>query len=569
MGMGIRGEAVRQLQALLDSGPIGALDDGELLRRFLGRDPSAESAFAALVARHGRMVHRVCLDVLGDPHDAQDAAQATFLVLARRASTIARPEALAAWLHGTARRIAGRTLRDAIRRRKHERKGLEAAARSPGPARDWSDLHEEIDRLPARYREPIVLCDLAGLSHDQAASQLGAPLRTLQTRLYRGREQLKGRLIRRGVAPSAALAGLAWAAEARAEVPLAWAVGASAGGSFHPGAAATLARAYLKEMLMVKLKGIAAVGVLVGAAAGEAWSFGSARGTGPRQGPAAELRAPLGGPRALDAFERTYALADGEDLKCITGAAMRARADHFRDKAGEIGVGQGSIDDRAPLSVGFDWDAGRWGWIGTSSPGSVELRSVTSTILGLREQQIEGDPKLLETTLLFDFVARKGAPVERLVAAWEAALRRDFKVPARFSFAVEKRDVIVVRGRFPGPPEVRPQPSGEPDRPKQELPPIEVFTREVGRKGMANYSDNSGIFVGFLRSLERQTGRLFANEVTEIPDGAFRWHVTGDARQPLGAEDRALMLKNLTAQTGLTFWEEPQEVKILKVERVE
>ncbi len=564
MGTGIRGGVVRQLQGLFDSGTLGALDDGELLGRFLRRDASAEAAFAALVARHGGMVHRVCLDVLGDAHDAQDAAQATFLVLARKGATIARPEALPAWLHGTARRVAGRALRDAIRRKRHERRKAEVSADGPEPARDWSELHEELGRLPARYREPIVLCDLAGLSHDQAARQLGAPLRTLQTRLHRGRERLKGRLIRRGLAPSAAFVGLAWTCEARAaSVPI-WA-SAPAGGSIPPGAAATLARAYLKEMIMIKLKGIAAVGLLAGVAAGGAWSVGATGGAGPRQAQEPAGHAPLVAPVALDAFERTYALADGEDLKCIQGPAIRARVDHFRDKPGEIGIGQGSTD--GPLSVGFEWDAGHWGWITTTSPGGVDLRSATANILGLREQEIEGDPKFLETTLLFDYVVRKNAPIEKRAGAWEATLRRDFRVPARLSLAVEKRDVIVVRGRFPGISEIQ-VPAGAPKR-ELDLPTIEVFTRKVGRPGMANYSYSSGIFLGFLRSLERQTGRLFANEVAGIPDGPIRWHTIDDAKQPLGAEDRALMLGNLTAQTGLTFWEEPRDVTILKVERVE
>ena len=283
MGMRIRGGgAARQLQALLESGAVGSMDDGELLGRFLRRDESAEPAFAALVDRHGRMVLRVCRDVLGDPHEAQDAAQATFFILARKAAAIRKPEALPSWLHGTARRVASRALRDAIRRRRHERKSAEAKptpelSRDDSP-RGWPELHEELARLPDRYREPIVLCDLAGLTHEQAAGKLGCPPRTLETRLYRGRERLKDRLVRRGVAPSSALVGVAWASESQAAMPASW-VASTAGAAVWlagkagwaaagdlPANAVRWARGHLKETAMLKLKWILGSGLLLGLA---------------------------------------------------------------------------------------------------------------------------------------------------------------------------------------------------------------------------------------------------------------------------------------------------------------
>ena len=283
MGMGIRGGgAARQLQALLEAGAVGSMDDGELLGRFLGRDESAEPAFAALVDRHGRMVLRVCRDVLGDPHEAQDAAQATFFILARKAAAIREPDALPSWLHGTARRVATRALRDAIRRRRHERKSAEAKPVSEPPVegspRGWPELHEELARLPDRYREPIVLCDLAGLTHEQAAGKLGCPARTLETRLYRGRERLKVRLIRRGVAPSSAVMGVAWTSEIQAAMPPSW-VASTAGAAVRlagkagwaaagdlPANAVRWARGHLKETAMFKLKWVLGSGLLLGLA---------------------------------------------------------------------------------------------------------------------------------------------------------------------------------------------------------------------------------------------------------------------------------------------------------------
>ncbi len=203
----------RQIQTLWDAGTVAALDDTELLGRFVHHDAIADAAFTALVHRHAPMVLRICRDLTGDAQDAQDAAQATFLILAQRARMIRRREALANWLFGTARRVAARARRESARRRRLERMYAEtiAAGRHSDltchePPPDWSELYEELARLPDRYRIPIVLCDLEGNTHEQAAHTLGCPERTLETRLYRGRERLRHRLIRRGLAPVAALA---------------------------------------------------------------------------------------------------------------------------------------------------------------------------------------------------------------------------------------------------------------------------------------------------------------------------------------------------------------------------
>ncbi len=225
------GRVVRLIQTLWDTGTVTALDDTELLACFLRHDAIAEAAFAALVHRYAPMVFRVCRDVTGDPHDAEDAAQATFLILAQKARFIRRREALANWLFGTARRVAIQARRDSGRRRRHEKKYAETIAGerysdATGHERETETvaLYEELDRLPQRYRTPIVMCDLEALTHEQAAVAIGCPARTLETRLYRGRERLRRRLIRRGVAPAVGLTSGALAAEAgTSTVPTAWA----------------------------------------------------------------------------------------------------------------------------------------------------------------------------------------------------------------------------------------------------------------------------------------------------------------------------------------------------------
>ncbi len=163
------------MRTLFAVGSLCGLTDGQLLERFLrGRgDAEAEAAFTALVERHGPMVLAVCRAVLGDRHDAEDACQAAFLVLARRAGTIRRGDSVASWLYGVARRLALRARRDAARRRALERRRLERTgstepAAAP-PSEPWPELYEELDRLPEPFRAAVVLCDLEGHSYEQAA----------------------------------------------------------------------------------------------------------------------------------------------------------------------------------------------------------------------------------------------------------------------------------------------------------------------------------------------------------------------------------------------------------------
>jgi RNA polymerase sigma factor (sigma-70 family) len=223
MGIGRDGAALRQIHALFDVGAFGALSDGQLLDRFAGgRGEVRELAFTVLVKRHGPMVLRVCRAVLRNEHDAQDAFQATFVVLARRARSLWVGDSIGPWLHEVARRAASSARSASARRRRLEREA--AGLASPRPATVGGDdlertLHHEIGRLPERYRIPVVLCLLEGLSHEQAARHLGWPVGTVKSRLANGRDRLRSRLIRRGLAP-AALSGTTLASgTARAALP--------------------------------------------------------------------------------------------------------------------------------------------------------------------------------------------------------------------------------------------------------------------------------------------------------------------------------------------------------------
>jgi RNA polymerase sigma factor (sigma-70 family) len=227
------GALIQQLERLFHQGTTVGLSEGELVERFAsGHD---ESAFEALIARHGPMVLGVCRQLLRDPNDVDDAFQATFLVLVRKAGTLRRCDLLGNWLYGVAYRVATRARVLAARRTAKVPHGQEAFDRldagdggfawvrdeasglDPEP-RPW--LHEEVGRLPEKYRVPVVLCYFEGLTHDEAARRLGCPIGTVKGRLSRARDLLRKRLTRRGMTLSAAgLASLLAIPDARAAVP--------------------------------------------------------------------------------------------------------------------------------------------------------------------------------------------------------------------------------------------------------------------------------------------------------------------------------------------------------------
>jgi RNA polymerase sigma factor (sigma-70 family) len=187
------------------------LTDCQLLLEFSAR--ADQMAFATLVERHGPMVLRVCRRVLRQEQDAEDAFQATFLVLVTKAEAIRKTEALASWLHGVAYRVALRAKRDAGRRRAHEREAQTMSAKARAGEADWREvqaaLDEEIQALPEKYRAPFVLCFLEGRSRAEVAHELGLQEGTVWSRLSQARKLLQQRLSRRGIALPALLAAAA------------------------------------------------------------------------------------------------------------------------------------------------------------------------------------------------------------------------------------------------------------------------------------------------------------------------------------------------------------------------
>src|SRR6516225_4632334 len=192
-------EIVRRLRWTLPGGDD--LSDGQLLARFINQHD--EAAFAALVKRHGPMVLGVCRRLLGNVHDADDAFQATFLILVHKAASLKSRELVGNWLYGVAYKTALAARAKNSRRRSKEKQVIAMTEPAVTPPDDWSEvrpmLDQELSRLGHDYREAIVLCDLEGKTRKEAARKLGIPESTFSGRLTTARRQLAKRLTRHGL----------------------------------------------------------------------------------------------------------------------------------------------------------------------------------------------------------------------------------------------------------------------------------------------------------------------------------------------------------------------------------
>ncbi len=266
------------------------LTDGQLLECFLAQRD--EAAFEALVRRHGPMVLGTCRRVLGNLPDAEDAFQAAFLVLARKAATVRPREQVGNWLYGVACRTALKARVAAARRRKHERQVTAMPHAEAVAEEQWQELQpildQELERLPDKYRLPLVLCDLEGRTRRDVARQLGVPDGTLSNRIATARRVLAQRLTKRGITLSGgALAAVLAQNAVSAGVPPALVVStvqAATGGAAASGVsagAAALTEGVLKAMLWNKLKPVAVLLILAALAAGVGQAFLRAGAAGP------------------------------------------------------------------------------------------------------------------------------------------------------------------------------------------------------------------------------------------------------------------------------------------------
>lgn len=291
MPASVMSQVVRRLRGALAHRDIAELSDGQLLALYLERRDDA--TFEGLVQRHGAMVLGVCRRLLRHvqcSQDAEDAFQATFLVLLRKAESIRPREMVGNWLHGVAYQVALKARAVAARRASRESQlpAMPEPSIPPADAGDWRPvLDRELHGLPEKYRVPIVLCDLEGKGHEEAARQLGWPVGTLSGRLSRARELLGRRLSRRGVTLSAGTLAAALSSEALAAPPAALVtatvqgLSATASATATTATAALLAEQVLHGMGLAKLK-IAVAGLLAlmlgGLSAGIVFRLADGRG---------------------------------------------------------------------------------------------------------------------------------------------------------------------------------------------------------------------------------------------------------------------------------------------------
>ena len=354
----------RDLRRLFDGGAAAGLTDAQLLDRVARRGESAEAAFEAILTRHGSAVLACCRRVLNDPAAAEDAFQATFLVLFRRAGAIRVEGTLARWLLHVARLAALKSRQGELRRRARE--GRAARPEALIPREDASDLHLqvriEVDRLPRKYRDPVRLCYFEGRTHDDVAAALGWPVGTVRGRLARAREMLRTRLGRRGIGVTsmAVAAALAAGKEARAEVPQALREATLAatirGGAIKAGIAAlaaAVARGLTAATAMKLAATVLAVVSLISAGAGLVVTAGRDGPPRPRQ----ESPRVEGPARAAASAVDRY----GDPLP--KGAIARLGSIRFRNRPRSAMIGCRAFltpDGKTLVTVGADGEAHAW-----------------------------------------------------------------------------------------------------------------------------------------------------------------------------------------------------------------
>jgi RNA polymerase sigma factor (sigma-70 family) len=419
-----------------------AVPDAELVQRFAAVGDA--SAFELLVWRHGPMVLGVCRRVLRQEQDAEDAFQAAFLALARKAGSVGRRGSVGGWLYRVAHRIALDARERAARRRHRERAaGRRAeAAGVPDPAAEaggrelWRVLDDELGRLPERCREAFVLCCLEGRSGPEAARELGCAAKAVESRLARARARLRAGLARRGLLPPAVLTAAALCpATAKAGLPpplvaAALRTVALAGGRAATGAAVSahvlsLTEGVLRTMLVSKLKAVGAVvlaaGVIGAGAGGLGYRTWAAEGPG--DGAAAQARPQQGTTPARG--ERVARTLDGAELLLTPADPTAGEGDELRQLKALMEQ-QKALADRLEALARQLQTKGAAGRQPLAAPGARSLPALPGSAAGTPSNPVERDAEQQRLRGLLDIMAKAltelKAAIPEADAAWKARM---------------------------------------------------------------------------------------------------------------------------------------------------
>lgn len=380
---------LRHIRTLVAVEQAAKLPDQELVERFVAnRD---EAAFTTLMERHGAMVLGVCRRVLHRLHDAEDACQATFLVLARRAASIRKHRAVASWLHGVAHRVSRKLRADIVRRTARHGREIDVAVPDTTANVTWREvqavLDVELGRLPEKYRSPLILCYFEGKTQDEAARELGLSNGALRGLLERGRERLRSRLVRRGVTLSGALFGAVLAhgtagasVNAALTIPtvkaaMLVAAGQATSSGLVSARAAAVAEGVIKEMWLSKLKILVSVVFLTLASAGLGLG---AYYSSPREQPEAEKK---------QVSDEKPVFQKGEQPKADKEAVQGAwKLTSFKDStttmpADGVKLFKVSITDKKLTMATADWQAieGDYQLDSGKNPKWIDLTDVVLT----------------------------------------------------------------------------------------------------------------------------------------------------------------------------------------------
>lgn len=547
--------------------------DGELLARFVNdRD---DDAFAALVRRHAAMVSGTCRRVLGNAPDADDAFQAAFVVLVRKAHALADRACVGNFLYGVAFNTARKAKAMALKRRSKE---ANATRPEPPPDRDevLAALDEELARLPEKYRGPVVACELEGRSRRAAAEALGVPEGTISSRLATAHRMLERRLRSRGFAGVCAAALLTRQVGAATDALAGTALRAVRGPTptvLH------LATEVTKMLLLHKIGlGAAALAVLlVGAAAALPPTPTPVPDAPPRAAPEPRfVAAPVPvvpEPTWKAEFRKAYGLKDGEVIRRVAPPYPECRAEYFKDqtrewfKRNKIDPPAAQLDrDYSDHFTKFGW---KDGWpvdalIAQTTPvkpdAGVALGRVLHLTTGFNHTRVEGAAELLDRKVTGDFVVRAGADPERVAAALAKILRKECDLGVALAVVGAEHDVYVLSGKY----ETKPLT----DRKKGEIEVygFELTERATGGGGSGSLVEMAAHVEGFI------SARIAVGKIEGAPK-RVEWHF--NYRSPFTDAERAQdtdpesVLKNIAAQTGLTVKREKQMIDVLTAKKAE